>query len=102
MALCIECSPAVQEVPGSIPDCNAFIALVKPLHSDDPNVMHFSHSLLRFERLAPSRAIWTSTRPIKYIRVRVKLSHDPQSRACDITVWGGAVVVQAEVLNSSQ
>jgi hypothetical protein len=26
MALCIECSPAVQEVPGSIPDCDAFIA----------------------------------------------------------------------------
>jgi hypothetical protein len=23
MALCIECSPAVQEVPGSIPDCDA-------------------------------------------------------------------------------
>ncbi len=26
MALCIECSPAVQEVPGSIPDCVASIA----------------------------------------------------------------------------
>jgi hypothetical protein len=26
MALCIECSPAVQEVPGSIPDCHALIA----------------------------------------------------------------------------
>jgi hypothetical protein len=26
MALCIECSPAVQEVLGSIPDCNALIA----------------------------------------------------------------------------
>ncbi len=26
MALCIECSPAVQEVPGSIPDCDALIA----------------------------------------------------------------------------
>ncbi len=26
MALCIECSPAVQEVPGSIPDCGALIA----------------------------------------------------------------------------
>jgi hypothetical protein len=25
MALCIECSPAVQEVPGSIPDCDALI-----------------------------------------------------------------------------
>jgi hypothetical protein len=24
MALCIECSPAVQEVPGSIPDCDAY------------------------------------------------------------------------------
>ncbi len=78
------------------------MALVKPLHSGDPDVMHFSRSLLRFERLAPSRAIRTSTRPIKYIRVRVKLSHNPQSRACDITAWGGAVVVQAEVPNSSQ
>jgi hypothetical protein len=26
MALCIECSPAVQEVPGSIPDSDALIA----------------------------------------------------------------------------
>jgi hypothetical protein len=52
------------------------VALVKPLHSGDPDVMHFSRSLLRFERLAPFRAIRTSTRPIKYIRVRVKLSHD--------------------------
>jgi hypothetical protein len=26
MALCRECSPAVQEVPGSIPDCDALIA----------------------------------------------------------------------------
>jgi hypothetical protein len=26
MALCIECSPAVQEVLGSIPDCDALIA----------------------------------------------------------------------------
>jgi hypothetical protein len=26
MALCIECSPAVQKVPGSIPDCDALIA----------------------------------------------------------------------------
>jgi hypothetical protein len=25
MALCIECSPAVQEVPGTIPDCDALI-----------------------------------------------------------------------------
>jgi hypothetical protein len=25
MALCIECSPAVQEVLGSIPDCDALI-----------------------------------------------------------------------------
>jgi hypothetical protein len=25
MALCIECSPAVQEIPGSIPDCDALI-----------------------------------------------------------------------------
>ncbi len=28
MALCIECLPAVQEVRGSIPDCDAFIAPV--------------------------------------------------------------------------
>jgi hypothetical protein len=59
------------------------------------------HMQQRFERLAPSLAIQTSTRPIKYIHVRVKLSHDPQSRACDIAAWGGAVV-QAEVPNSSQ
>jgi hypothetical protein len=26
MALCIDYSPAVQEVPGSIPDCDALIA----------------------------------------------------------------------------
>jgi hypothetical protein len=26
MALCIKCLPAVQEVPGSIPDCDALIA----------------------------------------------------------------------------
>ncbi len=51
--------------------------------------MHFSCSLLRFERLAPSHAIQTSTLPIKYIRVRVKLSHNPQSRAYDIAAWGG-------------
>jgi hypothetical protein len=35
-------------------------------------------------------------RPINDIRVRVKLSHDPQSRACNITALGGAVVVQAK------
>ncbi len=78
------------------------VALVKPLHSGDPDVMHFSRSLLRFKRLAPSRAIRTSMRLIKYIPIRVKLSHDPQSRACDIAAWGGAVVVQAKVPNSSQ
>ncbi len=34
---------------------------------------------------------------ILYICVRVKLSHDPQfQRACDITAWEGAVVVQGE------
>ncbi len=32
-------------------------ALVKPLHSGDPEVMQLSRSILKFERAAPSRTI---------------------------------------------
>ena len=55
------------------------MALVKPLHSGDPDVMHFSRSLLRFERLAPSRVIRTSTRLMFNPRLSiVRISHDPE------------------------
>jgi hypothetical protein len=37
------------------------------LHSGDPDMMHFSRSLLRFECLAPSPAIQTSMRPMSNI-----------------------------------
>jgi hypothetical protein len=80
MALCIECSPAVQEVPGSIPNrdtsisdalcrgCRRPWSVVKPLHSGDPDVMHFSRSILRFERLAPSHTIevWATSSLSRY------------------------------------
>ena len=78
-----------------------YVALVKPLHSGDPDVMHFSRSNLRSERLAPSLAIRLSTSPINHILVRVKLSHDPQLKEPSIAAWGGAVAVQAEVPNSA-
>ncbi len=73
------------------------MALIQPLYSGDPDVMQFSRSTLRFERLAPSPtievrvtiapslAIWTSTRPINYIRLRIKLSHDPQLK--ELASW---------------
>ncbi len=119
MALCIECSPAVQEVPSSVPDWDASVsgALCRGCRWpwSSPYIVVTlawcnSHAGLRFEDLAPSHAseprapcsLSISTCPIKYIRVRVKLSHNPQSRACDIAAWRRAVVVQAKVPNSSQ
>ncbi len=57
MDLCIECSPAVPEVSGSIPDWDASFSYAqcrgcrcKPLHSGDPDMMQFS---LRSEVRAP-------------------------------------------------
>jgi hypothetical protein len=65
MALCIECSPAVQEVPGSIPDWDASVsdALCRayrwpwssPYIVVTPTWCN-SHTVLRFERPAPSHA----------------------------------------------
>jgi hypothetical protein len=106
MALCIECSPAVQEVPGSIPDWDALVLdalcrgcrwLWSSLYIVLAPTWCNSYEVLRFSRHATeirapcslSLAIQNSTRLIKYIRVWVKLSHNPQSRACDITACSG-------------
>jgi hypothetical protein len=102
MALCIECSPAVQEVPGS--DALVSDALCRVCRWPWSSLYIVVNQTCGSEVRAPCSlsAIRTLTRLIKYIRVRVILSHDPQSRACDIVAWGGAVVVQAEVPSSSQ
>jgi hypothetical protein len=84
------------------------------LHNGDPDIMQLSCNLLRFEHHAPSQAMQVRAPcslsrysdlhvpVVKYIRVRVKFSQDPRSqRACKIAAWGGTVVVQAKVLNSS-
>ncbi len=122
MALCIECSPAVQEVPGSISDWDASVSDAQcrgcrwPWSSPYIVVTSTwcnSHSVLRFERPAPSQA--TEVRvPFSLSRYSDLHASDqlyprpsqaqPRSpikslRHCGL---GGAVVVQAEVPNSSQ
>jgi hypothetical protein len=78
------------------------VALVKPLHSGDPDMMHCSLARNRgSSAFLPLVLFGPPSVRSKYIRVQVKLSHDPQTRACDIAAWGVAVVIQAEVPNSS-
>ncbi len=115
MALCIECSPAVQEVPGTIPDWDASVSDAlrrgcrwpwsSPYIVATPTWCS-SHAVLRFEHPAPSGAIevrapcslsrYSDLHASDQIYPRPnKLSHDPQSRAGDIAAWGGASVSDA-------
>jgi hypothetical protein len=77
------------------------MALVKPLHSDDPDVMPFHEecccrglssllSLPLIEVLVPCflSLIKSPHFNIKYIPVQVKISHDPQSKEL-VTLWLG-------------
>ncbi len=67
------------------------MALVKPLHSGDNDVMHFSRSIRYSDRHAAEQL---------YPRPSQTQPRFSTQRAC-IAAWGEAVVVQAEVPNSS-